>query len=168
MAVSPVPAGYHTVTPYLVVKGAKSLIQFCQKAFDAKSAVCHETPEGAVMHGEVRIGDSVVMMAEASGQHAATPAMLHLYVPDVDAWYRRAIAAGATSIREPADQFYGDRSGGVKDAFGNQWWLSTHKEDVSPEEMERRMKAQKGAECGAPAKESAKPPAKQAAKPSAR
>jgi len=141
MPVKSKPDGYHTVTPYLVVKGASSLLEFLKKAFDGSAHVCHTTPDGMVMHAEVRIGDSVVMLGDASKEHPAMPATLHLYVPDADASYRRALAAGATSVREPADQFYGDRSGGVRDPFGNQWWISTHVEDVSPEELERRMGA---------------------------
>jgi len=138
MPVKPVPDGYHTVTPYLVVKGAAGVIEFAKKAFDAKLLGKFDTPDGTIMHAEMKIGDSVVMLAEAAGPHPEMPAMLHLYVPDVDATYKRAIAAGAKSVREPADQFYGDRSGGVKDAAGNQWWIGTHKEDVPEAEMVRR------------------------------
>ena len=95
------------------------------------------------MHAEIKIGDSIVMMGE--GQDVKKfPAMLHLYMEDVDAVYQRALQAGAKSLREPSDQPYGDRSGGVEDAFGNQWWISTHVEDVTSEEMERRAKAAKG------------------------
>lgn len=93
---------------------------------------------GAIMHAEVRIGDSRVMMGEPPCGIQPIPACLHLYVEDTDAVYRRALAAGATSVREPADQFYGDRNAGVKDPSGNSWWITTHVEDVSPEEMERR------------------------------
>ncbi len=94
------------------------------------------------MHAEVKIGDSIVMMGEGADSKNF-PGMLHLYMEDVDAVYQRAIQAGAKSLREPADQPYGDRSGGVEDAFGNQWWISTHVEDVSSDELERRMKAAK-------------------------
>ena len=96
-----------------------------------------QTPDGRIMHAEVRIGDSVVMMGEASDDNPPIPAMLHLYLEDADAAYRRALAAGATSLREPEDQFYGDRTSGVQDAFGNQWWLATHIEDVPADEMQR-------------------------------
>ena len=95
-------------------------------------------PDGSVMHGEVRIGDSVVMMGEAWGESKPIAAALYLYVNDTDVTYRRALQAGATPLREPADQFYGDRSGGVKDPAGNQWWIATRKEDLSPEELARR------------------------------
>jgi PhnB protein len=141
MAVKPHPDGYHTVTPYLVVQGVVPLIDFLKRTFDATEIERHSQPDGTVMHAEVRIGDSVIMMGEAVGAHPLMPAMLYVYVPDVDATYRRAITAGATSVREPADQFYGDRSGGVLDACGNQWWMATHKEDVSKQELERRAQA---------------------------
>jgi uncharacterized glyoxalase superfamily protein PhnB len=98
-------------------------------------------PDGSIMHAEVRIGDSVVMLADAAPKDSTFPAMIHLYIEDTDAAYRRALDAGAISLREPADQFYGDRSGGVKDRFGNHWWLATHIEDVSPEELQRRAEA---------------------------
>jgi uncharacterized glyoxalase superfamily protein PhnB len=97
-----------------------------------------------VQHAEIKIGDSIVMMGEGGEGGKVFPAMLHLYVEDVDGLYQRAIQAGAKSVREPADQPYGDRTGGVEDAFGNQWWMATHVEDVTSEEMERRAKAAKG------------------------
>jgi PhnB protein len=138
----PVPDGFHTVTPYIVVPGIASLIEFAKKAFGAKEVYVSRRPDGSVMHAEIKIGDSIVMMGEsAEGKHF--PAMLHLYVGDADAVYASAIAAGAKSMRAPMDQPYGDRSGGVEDAFGNQWWVSTHIEDVSSEELEKRMKAAK-------------------------
>jgi PhnB protein len=135
------PDGYHTVTPYLVVNGVPKLVEFLQQAFGAEEISRHTNPDGSIMHAEVRIGDSRVMMGEASEQWKAMPAMLHLYVDDTDAAYRRALEAGATSVREPADQFYGDRSAGVQDHSGNQWWLATHIEDVTPEEMQARHEA---------------------------
>lgn len=141
MAVNYIPKGYHTVTPYLIVEGAAKLIDFLKKAFGAEERDRFTQPDGTIIHGEVKIGDSVVMMAEACGDFKPMPAMIHLYVPDTDATYRRALEAGAQSLREPADQFYGDRSGGVRDAFGNQWWIATHKEEVAPEEMKRRAEA---------------------------
>ena len=142
MVVKPIPAGYHTVTPYLVVSGAAQLIDFMKQVFAAEELSRMARPDGTIMHAEVKIGDSRVMLGEASGEAAAMPAMIHLYVEDMDAVYQKALQAGATSLREPEDQFYGDRLGGVKDAFGNQWWLATHIEDVSPEEMARRAAAQ--------------------------
>jgi uncharacterized glyoxalase superfamily protein PhnB len=141
MPVKPIPNGYHTVTPYLIVEGADKLIEFMKQAFGAQARGRMGPPDGPVMHAEVQIGDSVVMLADAGGENPPIPAMIHLYVDDADAFYQRALKAGASSLREPADQFYGDRSAGVKDAFGNQWWLATHVEDVSPEEMEKRAAA---------------------------
>ena len=138
----PVPEGYATVTPYLCVSDAAKLIDFLQQAFDAQLLFKMDGPGGRIMHAEMTIGDSRIMLAQPEpGQE--THAMIHLYVPDTDATYKRAIAAGATSVREPADQFYGDRSGGVRDMFGNQWYIATHVEDVTPEEMDRRMAAMK-------------------------
>lgn len=141
MAVNPIPAGYHTVTPYLVVRGVPSLIEFVQQTFDAQEIVRMARPDGIVMHAEVRIGDSMVMMGEHTGDSEPKTAMLYVYVEDVDTVYQRAVAAGGVSISEPANQFYGDRHGGVKDAFGNQWWIATHVEDVPPDEMARRSAA---------------------------
>jgi PhnB protein len=141
MAVKPIPEGYHSVTPYLVVSGVAKLIEFLKQAFDAKSKECFTTPDGRIMHAEVRIGDSLIMMGEPNEKWPAMPAAVYLYVPDTDAVYRRALQAGATSLMEPANQFYGDRNAGVKDPCGNFWWIGTHIEDVSPEEMKRRSEA---------------------------
>jgi PhnB protein len=132
------PDGYRTVTPYLVVPDAAKLIDFTIKAFDGKQVRRHNMPDGKVAHAEVAIGDSMVMIGNSGDQWPGLKAGIHLYVDDVDAVYRRALAAGATSEREPADQMYGDRSAGVKDFAGNSWWLATHIEDVSDEEMSRR------------------------------
>lgn len=143
MSVKPIPEGYHTITPYLIVEDAAKLLDFMKAAFDAKELFRHLGPGGSVAHAEAKIGDSMIMVGQARDQWKAKTAMLYLYVPDVDATFRRALAAGATSVQEPADQFYGDRNGGVEDPTGNQWWISTHKEDVSPEEMERRMGSKK-------------------------
>ena len=141
MTVKPIPAGHHTVTPYLVVQGAAQLIDFMKQAFAAEEIQRMTRPDGSIGHAEVRIGDSMVMLGEAGGEYEPMPAMLHLYVEDADAVYRRALQAGATSVREPVDEFYGDRIGGVKDSSGNQWWIATHIEDVSPEELIRRQQA---------------------------
>jgi PhnB protein len=134
----PVPPGYATVTPYLCVSDAAKLIDFLTKAFDAKLLFKMDGPNGRIMHAEMTIGDSRIMLAQPE-PGKETHAMIHLYMPDTDAIYKRALAAGATSVREPADQFYGDRSAGVRDQFGNQWYIATHVEDVSEEEIERRM-----------------------------
>jgi len=134
----PVPEGYTTVTPYLCVSDAAKLIDFLKQAFDAQLLFKMDGPGGRIMHAEMTIGDSRIMLGQPE-PGKETHAMIHLYMPDADASYKRALAAGATSVREPADQFYGDRSGGVRDEFGNQWHIATHIEDVSPEEMDRRM-----------------------------
>jgi uncharacterized glyoxalase superfamily protein PhnB len=148
MAVKAKPDGYHTVTPYLIVTGATQLVEFLKQAFGATERGLMGPPGGPIMHGEVQIGDSVIMLSDGGGTAESQPtrSMIHLYVDDVDAMYKSSLAAGAKSLREPEDQFYGDRSAGVVDAFGNQWWLATHVEDVSEEEMQKRMAAQ-----GAPA-----------------
>jgi uncharacterized glyoxalase superfamily protein PhnB len=138
----PIPEGYETVTPYLIVEDAAGLITFLQQAFDAEAVERHDDPNGRVVHAVVQIGSSKIMMGQATDEWPALTAMLHLYVEDVDATYRQAMKAGARSIREPEDMFYGDRSGGVADPAANQWWIATHVEDVSPEEIERRQAAQ--------------------------
>lgn len=132
------PDRYHTVTPYLVVQDVNGLIDFIKQVFDAEVVDQMQRPDGSTIHAEVRIDDSIIMVGEVGNGNEPFPGMMHLYLPDADATYQRALAAGAVSLREPADQFYGDRSGGVKDHFGNQWWVSTHVEDVSPDEMQRR------------------------------
>lgn len=142
-----IPEGYHTVTPVLTVQGAAKLIDFLKQAFDAKETYRLDSPNGTVMHAEIQIGDSMVMVGEATDQWKLMPATVALYVEDTDGWYQRALRAGATSVREPDDQFYGDRSAGVKDFAGNHWWIHTHIEDVPPEEIKKRaelwMKQQK-------------------------
>jgi uncharacterized glyoxalase superfamily protein PhnB len=137
--VKPVPDGYHTLTPYLVADGAERLIRFMKEAFGA-TAVFEPMmrSDGKVMHAEYKIGDSIVMISDASERAKATSAMLHVYVPNVDAVYQKAIKAGASSVSEPADMFYGDRTGGVKDPAGNHWHIGTHIEDVSPAELKKR------------------------------
>ena len=138
MAVKPIPDGYHSVQPYLIVNGASGLIEFLKSAFGATQTELMAGPDGKVMHAEVRIGDSTVMIADPQGQWQPTQAALYVYVPSVDETFKKALAAGATSTMEPADQFYGDRHGGVKDQWGNFWWIATRVEDVSKEEIERR------------------------------
>src|SRR6516225_8819446 len=137
--VKPVPEGYHTVTPYLVVDGAEKVIHFMKEAFGAQPVFePMMRPDGKVMHAEFKIGSSILMIADASERAKATSTMLHLYVPDVDAVYQKALKAGATSMMEPTNQFYGDRSGGVIDSAGNRWHIGTHVEDVSPAELKKR------------------------------
>lgn len=142
MAVKPIPEGYHTVTPYMTVQGADTLIAFLKEAFGALESERLTGENGRIQHAEVRIGDSVVMMAQATEQWTAMPSAIYLYVDDTDATYRRALQAGATSVMEPADQFYGDRNAGVQDPVGNYWWIATRIEDVSSEELARRAAAQ--------------------------
>jgi PhnB protein len=138
MATQPIPDGYHTVTPYLIVDDADGVISFLREAFGAEELMRMNMPDGSVMHAELQLGDSKLMLGGASERWPAHPSVLHLYLEDVDAAYHRALAAGATSVMEPADQFYGDRQAGVRDLAGNQWWIATHVEDVPPDEMQRR------------------------------
>ena len=139
MAVKSIPEGYHSVTPYLVVRGAEQTIDFLKKAFGAKVAFDPmKRPDGTILHTEVEIADSPVMIAEASDEHPPMPCMLYLYVADVDATYRQALAAGGTKMKEPEDQFFGDRTAGVKDPSGNHWEIATRKEDVTPQEIKKR------------------------------
>ena len=142
MSVKPIPDGYHTITPFFVIKDSPEFIDFLKKAFNANEIFRHNYPDGRIMHAEVKVGDSMIMLSEASEQFPATPGCYYLYVNDVDTTYKQAIEAGATSVTEPADQFYGDRSGGVKDSFGITWWIGTHVEDVSEDEMKRRQDEQ--------------------------
>lgn len=141
MTVKPIPEGHRTVTPYLVVPGVARLIECLKRAFGAEEVLRIARPDGGVMHAEVRIGDSIVMMGEPRTDAERMPGFIHLYVQDADATYRRALEAGATSVVEPADQFYGDRAGGVEDPAGNRWWIATHVEDVPPEELRKRAQA---------------------------
>jgi PhnB protein len=139
--VKPIPAGYRTVTPYLVVRNVPRLIEFLQQAFGATELMRSLRPDGSVMHAEVKIGDSRVMMGEASVSAPPMPGCVHLYVVDTDALYHLALQAGATSLQEPSDQFYGDRMAGVQDPIGNHWWIATRTENVSPAELARRAAA---------------------------
>jgi uncharacterized glyoxalase superfamily protein PhnB len=139
--VKPIPDGYHTVTPYLVVADAEQVLDFTIKAFGAKEKVRMPGPDGKVAHAEVTIGDSVVMIGAPASGRRLMPAMIYLYVEDTDATYKKAVAAGGTSLEEPADAFYGDRRAAVEDSQGNQWFIATTQEEVSPEEMKKRMEA---------------------------
>ena len=137
--VKPIPEGFHTITPYLVADGAEKVIRFMKDAFGAQTVFEPMTrPDGKIMHAELKIGDSIVMLSDVSERAQATSDMLHLYVPNVDAVYQKALKAGGKSLSEPADQFYGDRSGGVMDPAGNRWFIATHIEDVSPAELKKR------------------------------
>jgi len=124
-ALSHVPDGYHTVTPYLIVTDADALLSFIEKAFGGRTRTRHTDDDGRVMHAEITIGNSVIMVGEANEEFPANRSMIHLYVADVDAMFGSAVAAGATTVREPEDMPYGDRSGGVADLWGTQWWMAT-------------------------------------------
>jgi uncharacterized glyoxalase superfamily protein PhnB len=134
-----IPDGYHSVTPYLTLRGADKVIAFLKKAFNAETV--YEPllrPDGKIMHAEIKIGDSRIMITEESEYAQASLSSLYLYMPDVDSAYSQAIKAGGAKIMEPADMFYGDRTGGVKDSSGNSWYLGTHKEDLSRDELAKR------------------------------
>jgi PhnB protein len=148
--VSPVPAGYHTVTPYLTVSEGARALDFYTKAFGAKVKERMEGPGGKIMHGEIRIGDSVVMLSDEfpnPGGTKAPPSLggasgsVFLYVPNVDASFKRAVDAGCRETTPPTDMFWGDRFGQCVDPFGHHWSLATHKEDVRPAEMKKRAMA---------------------------
>jgi uncharacterized glyoxalase superfamily protein PhnB len=139
--VNPIPKGYHTVTPYLIVTGAERLIEFLKQAFEAEEIYRSTLPDGRIGHTELRIGDSMIELAEGNEQWKPMTCAIHLYVPDTDAVYRSAIEAGGVSLFEPADTFYGDRSGGVTDPSGNQWYIATRQEELTPEELDRRARA---------------------------
>lgn len=141
MAVKPIPDGYHSVTPFINVKGLAQLIDFLKNAFGAEEVMRMPGPGGVVIHAEVNIGDSRVMLGEVMQGTPQSSSFFYLYVNDVDAQYRRAVKAGAISQTEPTDQFWGDRMATVKDSFGNTWSLATHREDPTPEEMAKRMAA---------------------------
>jgi PhnB protein len=150
MPVKPIPEGYHTVTPYLVVKGAAAAIDFYKKAFGAIERFRMPGPDGRVGHAELQFGDSAIMLADECPERGAfapqgggTPVSLYLYMENVDAVVDRAVSAGAKLKQPVANQFYGDRSGGVEDPWGHTWYVATHVEDVSPEEIQKRMAAMK-------------------------
>lgn len=141
MAVKPVPDGFSAVTPYLILRDVDRLLAFVQAAFEAKIVDVHRDGDRRVMHADVTIGGAHIMMGQANEKWPEKLGSIHLYVPDSDATYRAAIDAGARSVYEPTTHFYGDRSGGVEDPCGVTWWISTHVEDVTPEEMQQRMQA---------------------------
>lgn len=148
--VSPIPKGYHSITPYLVIKGAAQAIEFYKKVFGANELVRMPGPDGKIGHAELQIGDSRIMLADENpnmGQGyssaatiGASPVSLYLYMPDVDTVFQKAVAAGGKVLKPVETQFYGDRSGFIQDPFGHLWGIATHVEDVSPEEMKERMK----------------------------
>ncbi|HEV3040522.1 MAG TPA: VOC family protein [Candidatus Angelobacter sp.] len=145
-----IPQGYNTVMPYLIVKGAAQAIDYYKKVFGATEVMRMEQPGGKIGHAELKIGNSVIMLADENpnmGQGyasaatiGASPVSLYVYLPDVDRVVERAVAAGAKTLKPVQDQFYGDRSGFIQDPFGHLWGVATHVEDVSPEEMAERAK----------------------------
>lgn len=149
MATKPIPDGYRTATPYLIIKGAADAIEFYKKAFGATELLRMADPQGRVGHAEIKIGDSVIMLADehpAMGYRGprslgGSSVSILLYLPDVDDVFARAVKAGAKAQRPVANQFYGDRSGTLEDPFGHVWTVATHVEDVAPEEMKRRAEA---------------------------
>jgi len=146
MSVNAIPKGYHTITPYFSVRDAQGLVDFLKRAFDAVAEI-HAMPDGSILNAQVQVGTSMVLIGQAPKDQPADklmPAMLYMYVEDADAVYRKAIAAGGESIVEPRDQFYGDRVGAVRDLSGNQWWIASHKEEMSSEEMTRRASERHG------------------------
>ena len=149
MAVKPIPDGYHTVTPYLIVHDAAKALDFYKKALGARELFRMAVPDGRVGHAEMQVGNSRFMLADECPEMGAksattlggTPVSVYLYVEDADASFDRAVTAGATVVHPMKDQFYGDRSGTVADPFGLQWHIATHKEDVAPDELHRRAAA---------------------------
>ena len=152
MGVRAIPDGHHTVTPYLAIKNAVEALSFYQQAFGASEIYKLIMPDGRLGHAEIQLGDSVIMLSdefpEFGGKSPQTlggsPVCIHLYVEDVDAFFKKALAAGAKERKAVMDQFYGDRSGQLEDPFGHLWWVATHKEDVAPEEMQKRVAAMFG------------------------
>jgi PhnB protein len=146
MAVKPIPDGYHSVTPYLILDNATAALEFYKKALGAVELMRFPAPGGKIGHAEIKIGDSPVMLADESPEMNArsartiggSPISLMVYVEDVDALVARAVAAGAKLVRPVANQFYGDRTGGIDDPFGFHWYIATHIEDVPPDELEKR------------------------------
>ena len=149
--VKPIPEGYHSLTPYLIVDGAADALEYYKKAFGA-TELFRMDHQGKIGHAEMRIGDSPFMLADEQPQMGfkgpkalgGTPVSLMIYVDNVDTIYKQALAAGGTEVKPLQDQFYGDRSGTLTDPFGHVWTVATHKEDVTPEEMDKRMAAAHG------------------------
>ena len=154
MAVSPIPAGHHTVTPHLVIKGAAQAIEFYKKAFGAQEINRVPGPEGKLLHAEIKIGDSFVYLADevpdwgiVGPADGKSPVVLHLYVPDTDKAFAQAISAGGTAVMPPMDAFWGDRYAKLTDPFGHHWSIATHMKDLTPEQMMEGMKQAMGESC---------------------
>lgn len=149
MSVKAIPDGYHGATPYLTVRNASAAIEFYKKAFGATELFRMAAPDGKIGHAEIKIGGAILMLSDeypdmdvlSPETIGGSPVVIHIYVEDVDTMAANAIAAGVKVVKPVADQFYGDRGGKFTDPFGHHWWLATHKEDVSPEEMKKRAGA---------------------------
>lgn len=148
-SVKPIPEGYHGATPYLSIKGATEALDFYKRAFGAVEIMRIPAPGGRIGHAEIKIGDAPIMLADECPEMSfkspetlgGSPVLIHLYVADVDAFVDRAVKAGATVSRPVADQFYGDRAGKLEDPFGHSWYFATRKEELSPEELQKRAAA---------------------------
>lgn len=148
-SVKPIPAGHHTVAPYLAIKNGAQALEFYKKAFGATEMFKLILPDGRLGHAEIRLGDSVIMLSDEFPEHGGkapqtlggSPVSIHLYVENVDSFFQKAVAAGAKERKPVMDQFYGDRSGQLEDPFGHLWWVGTHKEDVPPEELQKRVQS---------------------------
>ncbi len=140
MSIKAIPDGYKNVIPYLVCSNPDGTIEFCKKTFGAVETEISREESGRLRHATIHIGESAVMLSTASDEYPAMPAMLYIYVEDNDATYKKGLEAGGVSLREPTNEFYGDRSSGLLDPSGNQWWIGTHFEDVTSEQMEERQK----------------------------
>ena len=139
MALTPIPEGYHTVTPSLTVEGAEKVVDFAKKTFGATETERMPMPDGKIAHTELKIGDSILMLGDATPQNPAMPGSLYVYLENCDDAYRKGLEAGGKSIMEPADQFWGDRVAALQDPAGNRWSIATRVEEVSAEELQRRM-----------------------------
>jgi PhnB protein len=137
-AIQQIPSGFHTATPFILVKDAHRVIDFLERAFGARERLRLKHRDGTVWHAQVQLGDSMIMLGDVQDRYPAMPSSIYLYLPNADAAYQLALKAGGTSVMEPENQFYGDRSGGVLDPAGNIWWIATHIEDVAPQDLERR------------------------------
>jgi uncharacterized glyoxalase superfamily protein PhnB len=140
MPIKPIRDGFHAITPFLFAQGASQLIEFISAAFGGEVTFRTSRPDGAIMHAEMRIGDSMLMLAEPTGQFGPTPTSIYLYVTDCDAVYQSALDAGGVSVFPIMTLPSGERYGAIKDPCGNIWWVATHVEDVPPDEEERRWK----------------------------
>jgi PhnB protein len=144
-----IPSGHRTVTPYLAIKNAAKALEFYKNAFGATERYKLMMPDGRLGHAEIQLGDSMIMLADEFPEYGGkapetlggSPVSIHLYVEDVDAFFKKALAAGAKELKPVMDQFYGDRSGQLEEPFGHLWWVATHKEDIAPEEMQKRVQA---------------------------